>query len=184
MRDKLKNSLIITLLLSCVLMSGCNKSAASVANEKLKNMKVINEDEILDLDLYFAKDNGDIGKEENFINIDEIIARTLVNRLIEGPATQDVSLGPVLPKETRLLSLSIKEGTAVINLSKEAVREMDENTEKSSIKAIVSTLCQLDSIDKIKIISENNEIETLGGNYSIIDAIGVNDVLKKIDNKK
>ncbi|MGL5245624.1 MAG: GerMN domain-containing protein, partial [Sarcina sp.] len=68
---------------------------------------------------------------------------------------------------TRVLSFSIKDDVAIINLSKEAKIKMNFAKEEACLKAITSSICQLEGINKINILIENQMVDSLGSNYDI-----------------
>lgn len=159
-----------TVAFSCVSFSGCEKKDdVSIANnEKVKTLNFPKQkNDIIDLDLYFnSSKEGEMAKEERAVNKEEVIGELIMQELLKGPSVKS-SLSPILPKETRLLSFSIKDGIAYVNLSSEAEIPMKKLQEKVSIQSIVNSLTQLDSIKKVKILIENKDVETLGGNYNI-----------------
>ena len=159
------------LVASTMAFSGCEeKDAKSVTNkEKLENLKLpLEKDGFIQLGIYFdgTKDGSTVKvvKDERIINKDELIGETIMQELIKGPTVKS-ELKPILPKETRLLSFSIKDNVAYVNLSKEAKVKMSFVKEKSCLQSIVASLTQLSSVKKVKITLENNDIDTIGGNF-------------------
>lgn len=147
------------------------KDKVSIATkEKLENSKFPSEkDGFIQIDLYFndSKDeNKSLLKEERLLNKEELVGEIIMQQLIKGPAVVSSSK-PTLPKETKLLSFSIKEGIAHVNLSNNVELAMTEAQEKTLLSSIASSLTQLPSVEKIMITVENKNIETLGGNYNI-----------------
>ncbi|WP_055669898.1 GerMN domain-containing protein [Desnuesiella massiliensis] len=174
--------LCAVLCTTSMITSGCAKEdKISINNkERVKNIELPKEkDGYVDLDIYFdaspAENKVEIAKEEIFISKEEIIGEVIVNGLIKGPAINSKSK-PVLPKDTRLLSFSIKDGIAFINLSKEAKVKMTATKEEACLKSIVTSLSQLSSISKVKIMIENQDTEVLGGNFNISKPFGKDDI--------
>lgn len=189
MRSILKKTLFLVLTMATLTFIGCNKAdKVSINNkEKIKNMKLLNEEnDILDLELYFDDSTDEskakIGMEELVIGKEEIIGETLINSLIAGPSLNS-KLKPILPKEAKLLSFSIKDDIAVVNLDKQILINMSVAKEEACIKGIVNTLCQLPKVNKVKFLVENKDIETIGGNYDVTEPIGKDDVLKEVSSK-
>lgn len=154
--------------------------ASSLVREKLENTKgsTANEGkEYTDIQLYFGADNdkGEVIKEERLIGYDELFGEIIMQELIKGPATVSQSK-PVLPKETRLISFSIKDGIAYINLSGDAMFEMTASQEEVLLKSITASLSQLSSVEKVMISVDNEGIESLGGNYNISKPFGYSDI--------
>lgn len=187
MKIKLKKFVCGVLCVGVLISVGCSKKdKISINNkDKLKNIQLPEEKQNnLELDIYF--DNSvdpktvSIAKEEVLIPKEEVIGQLIMNSLIKGPSING-KLKAILPKDTRLLSFSIKEGVAFVNLSKEAQVNMSATKEEACLKSIAASLGQLPSISKVKILIENKDIDTLGGNYDISKPFGKDDAftLKK-----
>ena len=173
MKKVMKLLLCSMLVISTVAFFGCEKKdQKSVTNkEKLENLKLpLEKDDFIQFGIYFdgSKDGTTVQvvKDERLINKEELIGETIMQELIKGPTVKS-ELKPILPKETRLLSFSIKDNIAYVNLSKEAKINMSEAKEKSCLEGIVASLTQLPSVEKVKITMENKDVDTLGGNFDI-----------------
>ncbi len=173
MKKTIKILLCSMLVVSSVTFLGCEKKDnKSVTNkEKLENLKLpLEKDGFIQLDIYFdaTKDGStnQVVKDERIINKEELIGETIMQELIKGPTVKS-ELKPILPKETRLLSFSIKDTIAYVNLSKEAKKNMSVVKEKSCLQGIAASLTQLPSVKKVKITMDNNDIDTIGGNFDI-----------------
>ncbi|MBW9153441.1 GerMN domain-containing protein [Clostridium estertheticum] len=177
MKKAIKILVCSVLVASTMAFSGCEeKDEKSVTNkEKLENLKLpLEKDGFIQLGIYFdgTKDGSTdestvkVVKDERIVNKEELIGETIIQELIKGPTVKS-ELKPVLPKETRLLSFSIKDNIAYVNLSKEAKINMSEAKEKSCLQSIAASLTQLSSIKKIKLTLENNDIDTIGGNFDV-----------------
>ena len=173
MKKTIKILLCSMLVVSIVAFSGCEKKdTKSVTNkEKLENLKLpLEKNDIIQLDIYFDGtkdgDNVQVVKDERLINKEELIGETIMQELIKGPTVKS-ELKPILPKETRLLSFSIKDNIAYVNLSKEAKVNMSVAKEESCLQCIATSLTQLTSVKKVKITMENKDIDTIGGNFNI-----------------
>ena len=173
MKKVIKILLCSLLVISTVAFFGCEKKDnKSVTNkEKLENLKLpLEKDGFIQFGIYFdgTKDdtNVQVVKDERIINKEELIGETIMQELIKGPTVKS-ELKPILPKETRLLSFSIKDSIAYVNLSKEAKINMSVAKEKSCLEGIAASLTQLPSVEKVKITMENKDIDTIGGNFDI-----------------
>lgn len=189
MKRKTLISIIIVILLGLLLVLGMlyyknlpikKDQASSIVKEKLENTKVANADddkEYTDIVLYFGGDDNkaEIIKEERLISYDELLGEIILQELIKGPSIVSQSK-PILPKETRLISFSIKEDTAYVNFSKEAVFEMTAVQEEILLKAIAASVSQLKSVGKVMITIDNQGVETLGGNYNVSKPFSDSDI--------
>lgn len=172
-----------TIMFSTLSLSGCEKKDIVSLNSKEKEKQIAlskEKDNILDLNIYFdsSKDNvnAEISKEERVMKKDEILGETVINQLIKGPSVKS-KLKPVLPKDTRLLSFSIQDNIAYVNLSKEATVGMTPLKAEASLKSIVWSLTEISSVEKVKILVENKDTEPWGGHYDISKPIGKDDLL-------
>lgn len=170
------------IMVSSVAFTACQKEdKVSINNkEKVKSITMPNEkDNAIDLALYFDSSTDEkkveIAKEERLIQKEELLGELIMQELIKGPSVES-KLKPILPKETRLLSFSIKDSIAYVNLSKEAKVSMTKSKEEASLKSIVNSLTQLPSIVKIKLLIDSKEVDTLGGNYDISKPFGKDDI--------
>jgi spore germination protein GerM len=180
---RLKLILLSTaVVISTLSFAGCEKKdkVSINNNEKLKNITLPNEkDQSINLNLYFdsssSKDKAEVGKEERLVNKEELIGEIIMQELLKGPANVS-SLKPILPKETRLLSFSIKEGIAYVSLSSEARTTMSPAKEEACLRGILNSLTQLPSITKVKLMLENKDVKSIGGNYDVSKPFGKEDI--------
>lgn len=164
---------ILGIVLSTIIVTGCGKKEIpSVTDkEKIENLTLPKEkDDFINISLYFdGSDDGKtekISEEQRIINKEELLGELIMQELIKGPSIKS-ELTRILPKETRLLSFSIKDGIAIINMSKEAKVDMTDVKEKACLTSITKSMLQLPSIDKVRILIENKNVDSLGGNYDI-----------------
>lgn len=182
MKRVMKIIVCVMLVISTMAFLGCEKKdkKSVTNNEKLENLKLpLGKDDFIQFSIYFdgSKDGTSVQivKDERLINKEELIGESIMQEIIKGPTVKS-ELKPILPKETRLLSFSIKEGIAYVNLSKEAKIEMSEVKEKSCLEGIVASLTQLPSVDKVKIIIESKDVDTIGGNFDISRPFGKGEI--------
>lgn len=163
---------LIAILCTLTLYACDNKDNISKVNkEKLENVQLPNQkDEYVDIDLYFdaSKDekNVAVAQQEILVNKEEVIGELIINHLIKGPSIES-KLSPILPKDTKLLSFSIKDNIAIINLSYDASVKMSPGKEEACLRSIVKSLSQLSSIKKVQIMIGSKNIDTLGGNFDV-----------------
>lgn len=182
---KLIQILTCSVLITSMFLVGCEKGdKLSINNkEKVKNMQLpLEKDQNIEFDVFFdaSKDEKsiEIAKEEVLHNKEELIGEIIMNQLIKGPSIVG-NLNAILPKNTRLISFSIKEGVAIVNLSKEVIVMMSPGKEEASLRCISSSLTQLSSISKVKILVENKIVETYGGNYDISKPFGKDEIIAR-----
>lgn len=157
------------------------KDKPSIVNtEKIQSSYTAEEkNEAIEISLYFggpkSNEKSEVVKETRVTNSDQLIGEFIMQELLKGPALVSESK-PLFPKDIRLLSFSIKDGIAHINLNQVAEVPMTPSQEETVLKAIASSLDQLSTVNKVMITVENKNIETLGGNYSIIKPFGKEEI--------
>jgi spore germination protein GerM len=178
MRKAVSLILITGVMILTLGFAGCEKKdAASISNnEKLKNITLPTEKEnSVNLNLYFdsssTKDKVEMAKEERLVNKEELMGEIIMQELLKGPSKVS-KLKPILPQSTRLISFSIKEGIAYVSFSSEARITMTPAREEACLRSIFNSLTQLPSISKVKIMIDNSDVSTIGGNYDISKPFG------------
>lgn len=109
--------------------------------------------------LYYANSDG-----SKLVKVKEMLAynknmpveRMIVQRLISGPTGSDAYA--TLPKDVKLLGVSVVEKVCYVNLSEEFADELVNVASEVEIYSIVNSLCSLDYIDSVKIF--------INGDYS------------------
>ncbi|MCJ7691059.1 MAG: GerMN domain-containing protein, partial [Clostridiaceae bacterium] len=121
MKREVKILLCSLLVVSTISFLGCEKKdLKSVTNkEKIENLKLpLEKEDLIEFGIYFdgSKDDTtvEIIKDVRLVNKEVLIGETIMRELIKGPTAKS-ELKPILPKETRLLSFSIKDGIAHVN---------------------------------------------------------------------
>ena len=170
-------SLLITSLLG---ITGCEKKDKTSLNNNEKEKKIVlSKEDTLDLNIYFDASNDaknpEIAKEERVMKRYEILGETIMGEIIKGPSVNS-KLKPTLPKDTRILSFSIKDNIAFVNLSKEANISMTSSKEETCLKSIIWSLCQIPSVEKVKILIENKDIDLWGNHFDLSKPLGKDDV--------
>ncbi|MCM0647136.1 GerMN domain-containing protein [Clostridium swellfunianum] len=178
--------LILTsaVFISTLSFAGCEKKdkLSINNNEKLKNIVLPKEkDQNINLDLYFDsssnKEKAQVAKEERLVNKEELVGEIIMQELLKGPANVAGSgLKPIFPKETRLLSFSIKDAIAYVSLSGEARTTMSPAKEEALLRSILNSLTQLPSVSKVKIMVDNKDIQSIGGNHDTSKPFGKEDI--------
>lgn len=187
MNKKIAFFLVGSIVIASIGFTGCEKKdKLSINNkEKIENITLPNEKKNnIELDLYFDSSSGktaEIAKEERLVNKEELLGEIIVQELLKGPSNVS-KLKPVFPKEVRLLSFSIKDNIAYVNLSSEARVTMSTAKEEATLRSLVNSLTQLPSVNKVKIMLDNRDTDLLGGNFDVSKPFGKEDlemILKK-----
>ncbi|NLZ81963.1 MAG: GerMN domain-containing protein [Clostridiales bacterium] len=115
----------------------------------------INTYERVNLKLYFTNSTGDKLIEEtrevvhsNTISMEKLV----IEQLILGPSAEN--LYPVLPSETKLISVIIKDGTCYVNFDKNFLTGSVNARDEVPIYSIVNSLVEIQNINKVQIAIE------------------------------
>lgn len=93
---------------------------------------------------------------------------TAMNLLLAGPQPHE-ELSPSVPPGTEILSLKIEEKIAVIDFSSEIKTNFIGGSQLESllIEAIVKTVTQFHDIEKVRILIEGEQVESIAGHILI-----------------
>jgi germination protein M len=76
--------------------------------------------------------------------------KLIIGQLIDGPTTNKVY--PTVPPETKLLSVSIKDGVCYVNFDKGFLNQKYELSESVPVYSVVNSLLELSNINKVQIL--------------------------------
>lgn len=113
----------------------------------------INTYERTNLTLYYANEEGDKLIETS---VDVVYTsntsteKLIIGKLIEGPSTDKVF--PTIPPETKLISVSIKDGVCYVNFDEGFLNQTYELIESVPIYSVVNSLLELPNINKVQIL--------------------------------
>lgn len=105
------------------------------------------------LQLYFANETGDrlVGERvEVRYSSNMSVEKLVVERLIKGPITKDAY--PAIPSETKLVSISTKDGICYVNLDEGFLEQGYNVLEQIPVYSIVNSLTEIPGISKVQIL--------------------------------
>ena len=105
------------------------------------------------LQLYFANETGDrlVGERVEVRYSSNMSVEKLVGeRLIKGPITKDAY--PAIPSETKLVSISTKDGICYVNLDEGFLEQGYDVLEQIPVYSIVNSLTEIPGISKVQIL--------------------------------
>ena len=113
------------------------------------------------LKLYFANKAGDKLVEEQVdvrYSSNMSVEKLVVEQLIRGPISKDIY--PTIPPETKVLSVSVKDGICYVNLNDGFLEQGYDLTEAVPIYSIVNSLTEIPGISKVQILvnGETNRV--------------------------
>lgn len=179
--------LLVSVSLVPVFLSGCEKkdTLTSLNNTKIENIKLPGTEDkanYFQIDVYFdgTKDgqNAVVGKEQRLINKEDLLGTLIMQELIKGPSDTG-QYNSILPKNTELLSLTIKDDIAYVNLSNDVLQIEKGEKEKALMLAIVKSLIQIPDVKKVQIQVENKIVDSLGGKYDVSKPFGEGNIIER-----
>lgn len=185
-----KHISILLLLLILLTLGACSKKdlgdTPPVVENPTENDQ-IDQDEVVDpnpeketkeVNLYFANgeyiETGDESLEKLIVEKrmveygDVSLEEKIVRELMKGPENTEKA-STVIPSSIKLLGVEVADGTAYVNFAQEGLYggSMEESF---TINQIVSSLLDLDSVDRVQFLIDGKKAETLMGHYSIEEA--------------
>ena len=129
--------------------------------------------------VYFANSQAAYLKPEIREVKKDQLYHNLIQELIAGP--QQKNLIATIPPQTELLGIKVENSIAKVNFNQALVEQHWGGTagETMTVYSIVNTLTQFNDLDKVKILIEGQEIETLAGHMELSDPISFNSKIIK-----
>lgn len=131
---------------------------ADTNQQEVKSEQALAVNSFLLVTLYYQDASKSIIPVTRRIEKQEGIARTAVNGLIDDPIHREeieyYGVYPVLPKDTKVLGIDIKEGLATIDFNSKLLNYKDEISERNVVSSIVYTLTEFKSISGVRIVIE------------------------------
>lgn len=114
----------------------------------------VNTYERVDLKLYFANETKDgliLEEREVVHNVNTSLEKLVVEQLLAGPSPGHSGSFPVLPKDTKLLNVSLSDSICYVNFDSRFISGEPEAAEYIPIYAIVNSLTELQTVSKVQI---------------------------------
>ena len=134
----------------------------------------INTYEEADIRLFFASANGGnlISVYRNkFYSTSMPLERFIVDELIAGPSGQVEGIFPSINPQTSVQNINTKDGVCYVNLSSDFLIPYGNVPTSVSVIAIVDSLCDLPSVDRVQIMVDGVVPETLESSYEYDDRL-------------
>ncbi len=113
--------------------------------------------------VYFADTAGkSLVPEERAVPKTLSLARETLNELIKGPASNSGLLA-VIPSSVVLLDINIKDGTAIVDFSKDLQKTVAKISPELTVYSVVNTLTQFPAVKQVKFRVEGQPAQKIGG---------------------
>lgn len=153
-----------------------NNDGKSITNESSKTID--NQRSII---LYYQDQQGTLIPVTRRVSKEEALASLAINGLIDSAMNREeleyYGLYPILPKGTEILGINLKEGNATIEFNDKLLDYSSQIAENSIITAIVYTLTEFSTIDKVKIWIKGNSTSKLKFGTDISEYLSRENVL-------
>lgn len=117
---------------------------------------------------YYVNENGLLVPFTRTIPWEEGIAKAAIENLVDTPQLRlklkDKGLKPSLPAETEVLGMTIYDGTAKVDLSADFLTCKEKSTEKNALDALVYTLTEFPTIERVQLYIEGKPYNCPKGN--------------------
>ena len=127
-----------------------------------------------------TKDGMHLVPESHVLLKNDRPAQTAIELLLAG--TKNVDLVSVMPNGTKLRNISVKDGIAYVDFNEKLVKNNKGGSasEILLVAAIVDTLTEFHSIEKVQILVEGKKIDTISGHMDIGEPLSRSEkVIKK-----
>ena len=128
-----------------------NPVGAFSASDFVESISDVNSFERVELKLYFANEKKDLlvpETREVIHNVNTSLERLVVEQLIAGSQT---GAAPVLPKDTRILNVSLTDNICYVNLDSTFLNGEVEAADYIPVYALVNSLTELQTVNKVQI---------------------------------
>lgn len=117
--------------------------------------------------LYFADSTGkSLVKEQRILPKTVSVAKETVTQWLKGPAEKGTTVLALVPTNTVLLGIAIKENVGIVDLSKEFLQPNSKVSPEVALYGLVNTLTQFSTIKQVQIRIEGKPLT----NYGTVDA--------------
>lgn len=121
---------------------------------------------------YGAPDVEHLAAESNQFIKDSLLMQRAMETLIAGPKNK--KLWPVLPAETKVRSVVVKDKIAQADFSAElkAKKSGGSTQEILAVSAIIYTLTEFPEVERVQILIEGKKVATLYGHMDLSEPLG------------
>jgi germination protein M len=115
----------------------------------------INTYELIKVKLYFANEDGDkliAAYREKHYSTNTPLERFVVEEIIAGPSGQIEGLYPTVNPDTKIISVSTRDGICYVNLDSGFMTVENNVSTEVAIYSIVDSLIELSNINKVQIL--------------------------------
>lgn len=179
---KLKSILVLALTLLCAMvLAGCDEqkqgeagsktvisSSSSYSSSSSSSSQSGSKDQLVNIKVYYPDENatGLVAVEKSIKDTDNKY-QAAVEALMAG--TEKKGLANVFPKKAKLLQVTVSGKVAKVNFSRELQKNFvgGSTGEEMLVGSVVNTLTEFPEIQKVQILVDGQEVETLSGHMDL-----------------
>ena len=179
---KLKSILVLALTLLCAMvLAGCDEqkqgeagsktvvsSSSSSSSYSSSSSQSGSKDQLVNIKVYYPDENatGLVAVEKSIKDTDNKY-QAAVEALMAG--TEKKGLANVFPKKAKLLQVTVSGKVAKVNFSRELQKNFvgGSTGEEMLVGSVVNTLTEFPEIQKVQILVDGQEVETLSGHMDL-----------------
>ena len=179
---KLKSILVLALTLLCAMvLAGCDEqkqgeagsktvisSSSSYSSSSSSSSQSGSKAQLVNIKVYYPDENatGLVAVEKSIKDTDNKY-QAAVEALMAG--TEKKGLANVFPKKAKLLQVTVSGKVAKVNFSREVQKNFvgGSTGEEMLVGSVVNTLTEFPEIQKVQILVDGQEVETLSGHMDL-----------------
>lgn len=179
---KLKSILVLALTLLCAMvLAGCDEqkqgeagsktvvsSSSSSSSSFSSSSQSGSKDQLVNIKVYYPDENatGLVAVEKSIKDTDNKY-QAAVEALMAG--TEKKGLANLFPKKAKLLQVTVSGKVAKVNFSRELQKNFvgGSTGEEMLVGSVVNTLTEFPEIQKVQILVDGQEVETLSGHMDL-----------------
>lgn len=179
---KLKSILVLALTLLCAMvLAGCDEqkqgeagsktvvsSSSSSSSSTSSSSQSGSKAQLVNIKVYYPDENatGLVAVEKSIKDTDNKY-QAAVEALMAG--TEKKGLANVFPKKAKLLQVTVSGKVAKVNFSRELQKNFvgGSTGEEMLVGSVVNTLTEFPEIQKVQILVDGQEVETLSGHMDL-----------------
>ncbi len=149
-----------------------NPVGAFSGSDFVESVSDVNSFERVELKLYFANEAGDrlVPETRELVhNISTSMEKLVVEQLLAGPQS---GAGAVLPKDTKILNVSLTDGVCYVNLDSSFLNGDPGTAEYIPVYALVNSLTELQTVTKVQITVAGSADVTYRNAISLASPLG------------
>jgi len=135
--------------------------------------------------VYYQDKDGFLIPVTRWIKMQQGIARAAVSMSIDSAVNREelayYGLYPVLPEQTRILGIDVRDGIATIDFDRHLLNYESAEAERNIVASIVYTMTEFATIDKVRILVNGYEQGVLKYGTDIAGALGREDIVINTD---